>query len=117
MSASEMGSGPSMPTLDPHRTGPPGSGSRTSSPRASGKDKPRATAWPRKNEREQWPRGRELRGREERKSPDGPVILYGWHTVKAALENPARRIRRLLATENALRRLNEDAVVLGVTPH
>ena len=28
-------------------------------------------------------------------SGDGAVILYGWHTVKAALENPARRIRRL----------------------
>src|SRR2546430_9900661 len=28
-----------------------------------------------------------------RASGDGAVILYGWHTVKAALENPARRIR------------------------
>ena len=41
---------------------------------------------------------------------DGPVILYGWHTVKAALENPERRIRRLLATENAARRLAEEGV-------
>src|SRR6476646_477792 len=49
-------------------------------------------------------------------APDGPVLLYGWHTVKAALENPARRIRRLLATENALRRLANDGVRLPVTP-
>jgi 23S rRNA (guanosine2251-2'-O)-methyltransferase len=37
-------------------------------------------------------------------------MLYGWHTVKAALENPHRRIRRLLATENAARRLAADGV-------
>src|SRR5205823_9090280 len=33
------------------------------------------------------------------------VTLYGWHTVQAALANPARRIRKLYATENAARRL------------
>jgi len=38
------------------------------------------------------------------------VALYGWHSVKAALENPQRHIRRLLATENAGRRLAEDGV-------
>jgi 23S rRNA (guanosine2251-2'-O)-methyltransferase len=47
---------------------------------------------------------------------DGPAILYGWHTVKAALENPARRIRKLLATENALRRLKDEDVALPVEP-
>ena len=47
---------------------------------------------------------------------DGPALLYGWHTVKAALENPHRRFRRLLATENAVRRLTEDGVKLPLTP-
>ena len=46
--------------------------------------------------------------------PDGPSVLYGWHTVKAALENPARRIRRLFATENAARRLADDGIALPV---
>jgi len=49
-------------------------------------------------------------------SPDGPAILYGIHTVKAALENPARRIRRLFATENALRRLREDGAPITIEP-
>jgi 23S rRNA (guanosine2251-2'-O)-methyltransferase len=51
------------------------------------------------------------RARRER-APDGGVVLYGWHTVTAALANPARHIRKLLATENAMRRLAED----GITP-
>jgi 23S rRNA (guanosine2251-2'-O)-methyltransferase len=46
---------------------------------------------------------------------DGPIILYGAHTVKAALENPARRIRQLWATENAVRRLADEGVTLP--PH
>src|SRR5262245_685032 len=40
------------------------------------------------------------------------AVLYGWHSVKAALENPARRIRKLFATENAARRLTEDGIAL-----
>ena len=47
---------------------------------------------------------------------DGPAILYGLHTVKAALENPSRRIRKLWATENALRRLREDGAPLHIEP-
>ena len=47
---------------------------------------------------------------------DAPVLLYGWHTVRAALDNPQRRIRRLLATENAARRLADDGGKLPLEP-
>ena len=61
-------------------------------------------------------RERFTRARREALQDDETAALYGWHTVKAALENPARRIRRLLATENAARRLAEDGVRLPVEP-
>src|SRR5262249_11974266 len=73
--------------------------------------RPPRTAWKRKVAGRRSPRGGEARA-----SGDGAVILYGWHTVKAALENPARRIRRLYATANAARRLAEDGVTLAVEP-
>jgi 23S rRNA (guanosine2251-2'-O)-methyltransferase len=45
--------------------------------------------------------------------PDGLVRLYGLHTVRAALDNPGRRISRMLATRNALERLGiADAAAL-----
>ena len=50
------------------------------------------------------------RARRDSLRPDDLTVLYGWHTVKAALENPERRVRRLLATENAARRLTEEGV-------
>jgi 23S rRNA (guanosine2251-2'-O)-methyltransferase len=61
---------------------------------------------------------RRLGWNSERRTVDsgGPVVLYGWHTVKAALENPQRRVLRILATENAARRLQEERVPLSVTP-
>src|SRR5437773_942944 len=67
----------------------------------------RRTPWRRKDPRPARGEARDLGAR---------AILYGWHTVKAALENPARRIRRLYATPNAARRLAEDGVALAVEP-
>jgi 23S rRNA (guanosine2251-2'-O)-methyltransferase len=47
---------------------------------------------------------------------DGVAILYGWQPVVAALANPARHIRKILATENAARRLADEGATLPVAP-
>ncbi|MGB8400412.1 23S rRNA (guanosine(2251)-2'-O)-methyltransferase RlmB [Bradyrhizobium sp.] len=60
--------------------------------------------------------GRPPAWRDREADPDGPVILYGWHTVSAALANPQRQIRKLLLTENAARRLAEENIDPRVTP-
>jgi 23S rRNA (guanosine2251-2'-O)-methyltransferase len=63
-------------------------------------------------------RERFARARRESLRPDadGPAVLYGWHTVTAALKNPARHLRRLLATGNAARRLSEEGIVPAIAP-
>jgi 23S rRNA (guanosine2251-2'-O)-methyltransferase len=48
-----------------------------------------------------------------RNEPRAPLpldltVLYGWHPVAEALRNPKRKLRRLMATENALRRVTEE---------
>ncbi len=60
--------------------------------------------------------GRPAFGRDREARGDGPVILYGWHTVVAALTNPQRTIRKLTLTENAARRLAEEKISTKVTP-
>src|SRR5258705_4324636 len=54
--------------------------------------------------------------RDRDSSPDGPLILYGWHTVSAALANPERQIRKLFLTENAARRLADENIDTRVPP-
>jgi 23S rRNA (guanosine2251-2'-O)-methyltransferase len=74
-------------------------------PKARGHTKPGATH-EQVQRRERFERAR----RESLRPADDVAVLYGWHTVKAALENPVRRVRKLLATENAARRLADDGV-------
>jgi len=70
-----------------------------------------------RNNRPRFGSGRPDRASFQRpRASDGAAILYGWHTVKAALENPERRIRRLLATENAARRLGDEGTRLPIQP-
>src|SRR4030081_945465 len=59
--------------------------------------------------------GRRPAWRSRETSPDGPAILYGWHTVAAALANPQRHIRKLWLTENAARRLADDKIDTRLT--
>ena len=85
---------------------PPGKRQKTTS-------HPGAVRPPRLSER------RPSRHRGDRARPlagDDTAILYGWHSVEAALANPKRRIRTLLATENAAKRLAAEGIRLKVTP-
>jgi len=56
------------------------------------------------------------RDRDRGFDPDGPVILYGWHTVATALQNPRRRFRKIILTENAARRLSEEGIATRIAP-
>src|SRR6195952_5336208 len=54
--------------------------------------------------------------RDREAGADGPVILYGWHTVSLALANPERQIQKLFLTENAARRLADENIDTRVPP-
>jgi 23S rRNA (guanosine2251-2'-O)-methyltransferase len=81
------------------------------------KDRPRSRAKPGATHEQVDRRDRFERARRESLRPgDDAAVLYGWHTVKAALENPARRMRKLLVTENAARRLVEEKIATAPAP-
>ena len=44
------------------------------------------------------------------------VVLYGWHPVSEALKNPERVVLRIMATENGVKRLEEEGITLPVQP-
>jgi 23S rRNA (guanosine2251-2'-O)-methyltransferase len=98
-----------LPLAPVHGTVAQGYSMRQRRPHPPHTQQPRRTPWRRKGPRP-------ARDAEARPSGTDTAILYGWHTVKAALENPARRIRRLYATANAARRLAEDGVALALEP-
>ena len=53
------------------------------------------------------PRGR---AKSQHGAPAGPQVIYGWHSVLAALRNPDRTIRKVLATPAARERLTMEGV-------
>jgi 23S rRNA (guanosine2251-2'-O)-methyltransferase len=61
-------------------------------------------------------RGRPWQKRERRRHDGDLALIYGWHAVQAVLENPARRIRRLLVTPNGARKLEELGIKSSVAP-
>jgi 23S rRNA (guanosine2251-2'-O)-methyltransferase len=83
-------------------------------------DPRRPAARPRRSDRHAGAKGRQAgpspKSRRYSATNIERTLLYGWHSVKAALENPNRRIRRIVVTENALRRLRESGADLPVEP-
>ena len=80
--------------------------------------RPRSGAKPGATREQVERRERFERARRESLRPEGegPVVMYGWHTVTAALRNPARQLRKLLATDNAARRLSDEGITPSIAP-
>jgi 23S rRNA (guanosine2251-2'-O)-methyltransferase len=95
-----------------HETGPTAMPPRPPGARPPSGAKPGATR-EQVERRERFERARRDSFRSE---SDDVVIMYGWHTVTAALQNPARHHRKLLATENAARRLTDEGVKSSIVP-
>ena len=80
--------------------------------------RPRSGAKPGATREQVERRERFERARRESLRPEGegPTVMYGWHTVTAALRNPARQLRKLLATDNAARRLTDEGITPSIAP-
>lgn len=61
-------------------------------------------------------RGRSVYMERDPRPREGSVLLYGWHSVVAALNNPSRNIRRLVATRNAALRLAAAGIAPRLKP-
>jgi 23S rRNA (guanosine2251-2'-O)-methyltransferase len=60
--------------------------------------------------------GRGLKRRRKPASGSDRILLYGLHPVEAALLNPRRTVIRVLATENAARRLEAPLLARRISP-
>jgi 23S rRNA (guanosine2251-2'-O)-methyltransferase len=81
------------------------------------KDRGRAGAKPGTTREHAERRERFQRAQRESLRPTADTtILYGWHTVTAALANPQRTLRKLLATENAARKLANEGFTAKLAP-
>ena len=65
-----------------------------------GRNRPNA-----QNGKQMWNSGQKNANRNANSNPNAPVWLWGIHAVEAAVNNPARQIKRFVATPNAMRRL------------
>lgn len=87
-------------TKSPRSSSRPASGSSFN---RGGKERPPFNKGPRDSQNRGAGKGPSRR--DQRSSGDETLRLYGIHSVKAALQNPHRKIKKMLVTMNALQRL------------